>query len=93
MTGSDCTYREANDEKNCLLNKNPVSYTHLDVYKRQSVLFTCNDIHVLTHPQLTTKACDLAGKHQGKYCRRRVYLRDVGKCAQMSKSICVKVSV
>ena len=32
-------------------------------------------------------------KRQGKYCRRRVYLRDVGKCAQMSNSICAKVSV
>ena len=58
-----------------------VSYTHLDVYKRQ------------IHTQSMTKACDPAGEHQGKYCRRRVYLRDVGKCAQMSKSICVKVSV
>ena len=36
---------------------------------------------------------DPAGEHQGKYCRRRVYLRDVDKCAQMSKSICAKVSV
>ena len=50
--------------------------------------FTCiktyNVIHVLINTQSTTKACDPAGEHQGKYCRRRVYLRDVGKCAQMS---------